>query len=130
MFNHLGSAAFLGRDWLHSPKQLQYRTIVEARKLIWNEHHLTEFVGMLCSHQNGMEKQVPQRMDHSKEQLMKNRKLPLDLQKVLLESRTLSNGTVGAQGETLCAYNQPDLLGLCVKKFTSSSAELLGNSWS
>lgn len=73
MFNHLGSAALLGRDWLHAPKQLRYRTIVEARKLIWNEYHLNESVGMLCNHQNGMEKQVPQIMDHRKEQLMKKK---------------------------------------------------------
>lgn len=71
MFNHLGSAALLGRDWLHAPKQ--YRTIVEARKLVWSEYCLNESGGMWCSHQNGVEKQVPQRMDHSKEQLMKNK---------------------------------------------------------
>lgn len=73
MFNHFGSAALLGRDWLHGPKKLWYRTIVEARKLIWNEYCLNESVGILCSHQNGMENLVPQRMDHSKEQLMKNK---------------------------------------------------------
>lgn len=54
-------------------KQLQCRTTVEARKLIWSECPLNESVGMLCSHQNGMGKQIPQRMDHSKEHLMKNK---------------------------------------------------------
>lgn len=47
--------------------------MVEARKLIWNEYHLNESVGMLCNHQDGMEKQDPQRMNHGKGQLMKNK---------------------------------------------------------
>lgn len=73
MFNHFGSAAVLGRVWLHAPKQLQYRTTEEARKLTRNEQHLNESVGLLCSHQNGLENKIPQRMDHSKEYSMKNK---------------------------------------------------------